>query len=109
MDAPVVIAAVAVAVSMATGFVSITRGTKADRAAEDAAEALNVSANIQTTFTAQKDLVDNLQEEVARCTGECHDLREKNSTLTDRIVTLTDRIGVLERKLVELGVPHGTV
>lgn len=53
------------------GILTFVRGTKAD-------QALNTATNVQSTFTAQKELVDNLQEEVIR---QREDLNEHRSLL----------------------------
>lgn len=50
------------------GVLTFLRGTKAD-------QALNTATNVQSTFTAQKELVDNLQEEVARHREDLHQHR----------------------------------
>lgn len=71
MDWAVVISGVSVTATAILGFLTLRRGNKAD-------EALNVATNVQTTFDAQKSIVDNLQEEVERYRG---DLNEHRSML----------------------------
>lgn len=59
MDWTAVAAVGSVVGTFILGVLTLSRGSKSDKA-------LNMATNVQSTYSAQKDLVDNLQEEVAR-------------------------------------------
>lgn len=69
MDWTAFAAVASVCGTIGLGILSFVRGSKADRA-------LNTATTVQSTFTAQKELVDNLQEETTRLQKDLHEHRQ---------------------------------
>lgn len=67
-----------VAVTLLLGLLTLFRGAKAN-------EALTASQNVQTTFTATKDLIDQLQEEVIAGRQQMKDCEDRCKACNERI------------------------
>lgn len=65
-------------VSFLIGILTYRRGTKGDRA-------LNISQNVASAFEAQKDVINQLQEEVLSARGDSHQCRSECDGLRKQV------------------------